>query len=79
MGVPGGFAAYTAGTMDGNSRRLCGMYRRGPGRYSDRRSAGRRPSLATHSTSPIKVISRPADVIIITELSNWNFGRVLRI
>ena len=32
MGIPGGFAAYTAGTVDGKSRRLCGMYRRGPGR-----------------------------------------------
>jgi hypothetical protein len=35
MGIPGGFAAYTAGAVDGHSRRLCGMYRRGPGRYSD--------------------------------------------
>src|SRR5262249_12094249 len=35
MGVPSGFAAFTAGTVDGNSQRLCGMYRRGPGRYSD--------------------------------------------
>jgi len=63
MGIPGGFAAYTAGTVDGKSRRLCGMYRRGPGRYSDRRSAGRRPSLGSPQYQPNrepKVISRPA-------------------
>src|SRR5215471_21114613 len=29
MGTPGGFAAYTAGMVDGKSRRLCSMYRRG--------------------------------------------------
>jgi hypothetical protein len=51
--IPGGFAAYTAGTVDGNSRRLCGMYHRGPGRYSDRQSAGRLPSSDSPQYQPI--------------------------
>ena len=51
--IPGGFAAYTAGRVDGNPRRLCGIYRRGPGRYSDQHPQAADLHWAAHNTSPI--------------------------